>query len=117
MGAYMANNKPLRKYLAVESMIKKMTAPMLLTAGWFITWTVDQILKYSFRLAARQGIYMMDVGHTYITTNMDEATFLSVAGDSWTKVEAGVTPEVGKTIDDKYMAAFDKFAVFTKVKK
>lgn len=108
----MANNKPLRKYLGVEKILKRLTVSATGIWGWFRA----QILIYAFRYAAREGVYLIDITGDTITTNMDEATWLKVNGESYAKVEAGVNPEQGAAIDNQFIAAFDNFTVFKKVK-
>lgn len=109
------NNKPLAKYEGLEKILKRLALPVTGTLGWFGSWLANKIMTYAFRKAMQQGVYLIDVGETIITTTMDEATFLKVTKDSWTKVESGVTPAQGKEIDNAFIGAFSKFAVFSKV--
>lgn len=105
----MANNKPLRKYKTLEWLTSK--AATATGLNWFLA----VIAPYVVRWLASQGVYFIDVGSTYIQTNMDDATWVKVNGESYAKVEAGVTPEQGVKIDNEFISAFDNVAVFNKV--
>lgn len=110
----MANNKPLRKFFALELLVSKLVAGLV---GWQ-AWLGGFILNIVFRYAARQGIYMIDIAGVNIRTNMGEDLWLKINGEAWEKVEAGgLTEEEGKDIDDKFIKALDDFTVFKKVKR
>lgn len=105
----MANNKPLRKYATLEWFAEKAA----LSSG--LNWFLATIAPYVVRWLASQGTYIIDIGETYITTNMDDATWEKVNGDSYAKVEAGVSEAEGVAIDNDYILAFDNATVFSKV--
>jgi hypothetical protein len=109
----MANNQPLRKYFTTTLLVSAITAGM--SGGW--AWFVGLVAPYIINFLAKKGIYFIDVGVTMLQTNMDKKTWETVMGSAWEEVDKNnLTPEEGKAIDEKVKKAFDKFAVFTKVK-
>ena len=104
------NNKPLRKLLAIDLLVKQVTARMAGVVGWF----VGQLITYAVRVLVREGIYLIDIGETTIMTNMSEETWLKLNETVW--AQKGLTPEQGKALDEKYIKIFDDFVVFSKVR-
>lgn len=91
-----------------------------ISAGWLTTplnWIISTVIERLFNWLASRGIYFIDIGDTYIRTNLDEANWLKINGGGWEKVESGVSDDEGKKIDDSVIRAFDKFVVFSKVSK
>lgn len=109
----MPNNRPIRKYFAIDLLVRKVLA----SVGGFWGWLLGIILTRLFNWLAMRGVYFIDVGSVYIQTNMDEKTWISVVGESYEKVEAGVSEKEGKEIDEKFIKAFNNFTVFKRVKK
>ena len=110
----LANNKPLRKFKSIEIIVSRLLVGV---AGWK-AWLLGLVLNFAFRYAAREGIFLIDVGLTYFRTNMDEKQWKKIAGESWEAVESGnLTEEEGKAIDEKFKKAFDNFVVFKRVRK
>jgi hypothetical protein len=109
----MPNNKPLRKFKALEAIVARLLVGF---TGWK-AWLLGFFLNFAFRFAAREGIFLIDIGSTYVRTNMDEKEWKKVAGEAWEAVESGnLTEAEGKNIDDKFIKAFDNFTVFKRIK-
>lgn len=108
----MSNNAPLRKYATLEWLSTK----LLTGVGGVWGWVASKFLNYLFRYLAQQGVKFIDISDSVIRTNLSDAEWIKINGEAWEKVEAGVSQQEGEEIDKKFIAAFDKYAVFTKVR-
>lgn len=110
----MPDNKPSRRFFAIDLLIAKITAGM----GGVWGAVLGFFLRHIFNKLAAEGIYFIDITSSVIRTNMDEDTWLKTVNDSYEKVEQGnLTDEQGVAIDRAFIAAFNNFTVFKRVKR
>lgn len=111
----MVNNKPQPKYTGIKILATYLIGTVAGITGFPAT-VGTLILSYFFNWLAKHGIYFINVIGTNIQTNMDRDTFTKVMGDGWIDgKKEGITDVEGKKIDNKVIASFDKFVVYTKV--
>lgn len=96
-------------------------------ASPFLSWTTNGLvgrltillLEAGCNWLANKGLVILNVGHDYLKGHIDQAGLESAMKAAIKRVhetKTKLTPEEVKAIDDEVIAAFDKFAVHTKLK-
>jgi len=93
-------------------LVKGVTLGMSGFQGWF----VGIVLNHTLRFLVKKGIYVINVGDTYVQTTMEKSDWEKMVGSSWQEVDKGnLTSEKGKALDDNYIKTFNKVAVFQRI--
>ena len=82
-------------------------------------WVAAIFLERLFNWLANKGIMLMNVGIINFQTDMDQKAFESAIESAYAQLEGKknkLTKEELDAIDNKVIAAFDKFVVFDKVR-
>lgn len=107
------DNNPQPKFYALKLFAEWLVISVAGISGW-VSAPLVMIAAYVLNWLAKHGIYFINVTGKNIRTNMDRDTFKSVTTSAWDEVEKNpnLTKAEGNAIDDKVIAAFDKFAVY-----
>ena len=106
--------------------IKKYGAMALSTAlastpwgGWIVkTWGVrhifDILAEWAVNWAVNNGLVVLNIAAIKVEGKWDQDAFDKAMDDALAAVDTGnLTPEQGKALDEKVIAAFKRFAAFT----
>lgn len=113
----MSNNQKYRRY----ETLKTLALTVVSGIGGFWGRVAGLFLTYLFNWMAKKGVYVINVGSSYIETNMDKAAWERVATSSWElkdKIDAGlkISDDEIKERSNAFRSSFRKFAVYRRVR-